>query len=99
MKPEYLETLSVGKHNITVSFDEGITVDGFYTIVAADEKKDDEPKKNPDKSDENAGRSAATGKAAVINTGDESRLALALIMMVSSAVGAAAVALGKRKMR
>ncbi len=99
MKPEYLETLSVGKHNITVSFDEGITVDGFYTIVAADEKKDDEPKKNPDKSDENAGRSAATGKAAVINTGDESRLALALIMMVSSAAGAAAVALGKRKMR
>lgn len=41
LQPEYLETLALGKHTLTAQFDDG-SVTADFTVLAAEDKKDDE---------------------------------------------------------
>ena len=50
LKSEYLETLSTGKHKLTVSFDDAEEVNVFFTIIAnSDPSKDDKDSGDSDK--------------------------------------------------
>ena len=83
LQPTYLETLSVGKHTLTVNFDDGSTKSEF-TIKAAETKKEEtKPEKTtPEKT-------TPTKKKTSPKTGDESNMLFWLLLMATAYVGAA----------
>ena len=110
LAPEYLETLSTGKHILTACFEDGNDPTAKFTILAAekDEKEENSGDKNKIDSSEktvskkenrtvsnNERRSASNTSP---KTGDENRTGLWLMIMMFSVLGAAlVVALHKRQ--
>ena len=75
LQPAYLETLSVGKHTLTVNFDDGSTKSEF-TIKAAETKKE-EPKKEETKPEKTTPeKTTPTKKSTSPSTGDDSNITL-----------------------
>ena len=70
LQPSYLETLSAGKHTLTVNFDDGSTTAEF-TIKAASAKKD---------------KTTPTKKDASPRTGDESNILFWLLLMATACI-------------
>ena len=103
LAPEYLETLSTGKHILTACFEDGNDPTAKFTILAAekDEKEENSGDKNKIDSSEktvskkenrtvsnNERRSTSNTSP---KTGDENRAGLWLMIMMFSVLGAALV--------
>ena len=87
LRPEYLETLAIGKHTLSAMFDDGDPSPAGFQVAAADEKSDQ------DESSEGSG-----GNGSEPGTGDDTNmkiLAAALLLMLAS--GGTITALARRR--
>ncbi len=102
--PEYLETLEVGKHVLTVMFDDADDVEITFTVLAAKEETSKDAKVDVDDKSK-ATNDASTDKATesktdkVANTGDNAQPLLALFVMIDAALALNYVLLRKRRDR
>ena len=102
IKTEYLETLSVGEHTVTINFTDGSSVDSKLTIVAKTGDSDTDTDNNIE-NDDNTGDSNVETQdievtyASSTNTGDSSNMALWFGLMVVCLHGAVTTVTIKRK--
>ena len=83
LKPEYLESLALGQHKITVGFDDGKDASASFTIQKEQENKAANKDNKKNNSRNSSGRSAASGTANDSpRTGDENRLGIWLILFL-----------------
>ncbi|HCA20880.1 MAG TPA: hypothetical protein DEO87_00705, partial [Lachnospiraceae bacterium] len=100
--PEYLETLEVGKHVLTVMFDDADDVEITFTVLAAKEETSKDAKVDVDDKSK-ASNDTSTDKATeskndkVANTGDNAQPLLALFVMIDAALALNYVLLRKRR--
>ena len=112
-KTEYLETLSAGKHTVTINYKDGDSVESELTILAkvndtdtntdSDNDTDDDVATDDSNHDTNNAQTSeaetVTAVSAGAPTGDSSNLVLWFVLMVICVLGAgAAVFTVKRKM-
>ena len=67
VSPEYLDTLSIGEHSLTASFDDGNSVTIKFSVVEADKKENSktdtkDPENKETKTNESETRKSDTGK-------------------------------------
>ncbi len=100
--PEYLETLEVGKHVLTLMFDDADDVEITFTVLAAKEETSKDAKVDVDDKSK-ASNDTSTDKATeskndkVANTGDNAQPLLALFVMIDAALALNYVLLRKRR--
>ena len=100
--PEYLETLEVGKHVLTLMFDDADDVEITFTVLAAKEETSKDAKVDVDDKSK-ASNDASTDKATesktdkVANTGDNAQPLLALFVMIDAALALNYVHIRKRR--
>lgn len=83
LKSAFLDTLAAGEHTLTAVFDDGDDVTVKFTIAAkADEKKADVETKTTE------AKKAETNKTASPQTGDNSNIPLAFMLIFDSGMGA-----------
>ena len=88
LKPEYLETLAIGKHTITALFNDGNTASADFTILSAENKETNGGKQDPTKSPtKTAGNAKASTTA---KTADENSVTPWLTLMIASLCGLSA---------
>ena len=102
-KTEYLETLSVGDHTVTLLYAEGRSVDSTLTILAAaddsaDNTQDDASDDGDDVAEDSADATDVTPatEASGPSTGDDSDLVL-WIMLLAAAIGVCTYLVAKKR--
>ena len=95
LKPEYLESLSVGEHTITAKVDDGGDSSAKFTIVKntsdteestpKDTEKKDESKDQTSQGNKSASSNAGSSKTAAPKTGDTSNILL-WIALISATI-------------
>ena len=91
LKPEYLETLALGKHTLEARFDDGNgSATAEFTIAEAEEE-------NTDDKDDNGGGSKGSKKN--VNTGDESLVALWASLLGVSLIGLVMLFAARHRLR
>ena len=91
LKPEYLESLSVGEHTITAKFDDGGESSAKFTIVKNTSDTEESTPKDTEKKDENkdqtsqgnkpASSNAGSSKTTAPKTGDTSNILLWIVLI------------------
>ena len=84
LSPEYLSTLKVGKHTLTVYFEDGEPVKVAFTIVAPDQSGDSKPAPTSNASTPSTG--TATKASATPRTGDTTIVVPVALLLASSVV-------------
>lgn len=91
LKSAFLDTLAAGEHTLTAVFDDGDDVTVKFTIAAkADEKKADVETKITE------AKKAETNKTASPQTGDNSNIPLAFMLILDSGMGAVYLTIRRR---
>ena len=95
VSPEYLDTLSIGEHSLTASFDDGNSVTIKFSVVEADKKENS--KTETKKTD--AGKTETKKTDKNVATGDDMNMLLIVMLMMSSVAGAACIYKKKKRDR
>ncbi len=98
VSPEYLDTLSIGEHSLTASFDDGNSVTIKFSVVEADKKensKTDTGKTETKKTD--AGKTETKKTDKNVATGDDMNMLLIVMLMMSSVAGTACIYKKKKR--
>ena len=93
VSPEYLDTLSIGEHSLTASFDDGNSVTIKFSVVEADKKENS--KTETKKTD--AGKTETKKTDKNVATGDDMNMLLIVMLMMSSVAGAACIYKKKKR--
>ena len=93
VSPEYLDTLSIGEHSLTASFDDGNSVTIKFSVVEADKKENS--KTETKKTD--AGKTETKKTDKNVATGDDMNMLLMVMLMMSSVAGTACIYKKKKR--
>ena len=92
----YLETLEVGKHTITASFDDDKTADGTFTVKAADNQEENEEATDDTGSDKNTKDYSAD---TLTQTGDNMAVGIVIAIVIAALAALIGVVAWRRSRR
>lgn len=100
LKSEYLETLTVGEHQLTAYFDDGDSVTVSFKIISKGEMSDSKTEtKSNGKEAINENAKAAKVKSGLAKTADKAQLLIPVLMLLDSIMAVIYIILLKKKVR